>query len=122
MHVPGKEMAKVVIIKGDERYAMGVLPASYRVDMDMLKKVLNAKKIRLATEEEFGNLFPDCEVGAMPPFGNLYDIDVYIDKTLSEDEEIVFLGGDHIESIKMKYKDYAALVKPVIAEFGIKSH
>ncbi len=120
LHVPGKELAKVVIIKAGERFVMAVLPASWKIDMHKLKELLQTKDVRLATEEEFGKLFPDCEVGAMPPFGNLYDIDVYEDKTLSEDKEIFFLAGNHMESIKMDYADYAALVKPKIAEFGMR--
>ncbi len=121
-HIPGKETVKVVIMNGDEKYFMAVLPASYRIDTEKLKNLLNVKKLRLSTEEEFGNLFPDCEIGAMPPFGNLYNIPVYIDKTLSEDETIVFLAGDHKESIKMQYKDYAGVVKPNVEEFAVKLH
>ena len=120
IHVPGKEMAKVVILKGDDKYFMSVLPASYIVITDVLKKILNVKNLRLATEEEFENLFPDCEVGAMPPFGNLYNVDVYMDKTLSQNKEIVFLAGSHMESIRIKYNDYVALVKPIIVEFAVK--
>ncbi len=122
LHVPGKELAKVVMVKAGDKFVMIVLPASWRIEMAKLKDLLGAKEIRLATEEEFKNLFPDCEVGAMPPFGNLYDLDVYVDKTLSEDEEIFFQAGNHIESIKMKYKDYSALVKPVVAEFSVHLH
>lgn len=122
LHVPGKELAKVVMIKTGDRFIMTVLPASWRIEFSKLKDVLGTKDLRLATEDEFKDLFPDCEVGAMPPFGNLYGVDVYVDKSLSEDEEIVFQGGNHIESIKMKYKDYASLVKPVIAEFGVHLH
>jgi len=120
MHIPGKEMAKVVILKGDDKFFMSVLPASYIIVMDVLRKVLNEKNLRLATEEEFENLFPDCEVGAMPPFGNLYNVDVYMDKTLSQNEEIVFLAGSHMESIRIKYNNYVALVRPVIVEFAVK--
>lgn len=121
-HTPGKEMVKVVILSGDEKYFMAVLPASYRIDNEKLKGILNVKNLRLSTEEEFEKLFPDCEVGAMPPIGNLYNIDVYVDKVLSEDEIIVFLAGNHKESIKMKYKDYAEVVKPNVGEFAVKLH
>lgn len=122
LHVPGKELAKVVMIKAGDRFVMTVLPASWRIEMAKLKEILKTKDIRLATEEEFKDLFPDCELGAMPPFGNLYGLDVYVDKALTEDEEIFFQAGNHIESIKMKYKDYSDLVKPKIAEFGIHLH
>lgn len=120
MHVPGKEMAKVVILKGEDKFFMSVLSASYIIVMDVLRKVLNEKNLRLATEEEFEKLFSDCEVGAMPPFGNLYNVDVYMDKTLSQNEEIVFIAGSHMGSIRIKYNDYVALVKPVIVEFAVK--
>jgi Ala-tRNA(Pro) deacylase len=122
LHVSGKELAKVVIIKAGDKFYMTVLPASWRIDMERLKGILKAKEIKLATEEEFESLFPDCEVGAMPPFGNLYGVDVYVDKALTEDEEIFFQSGNHIESIKMNYKDYSSLVKPKIAEFGVHLH
>jgi Ala-tRNA(Pro) deacylase len=120
MHVPGKEMAKVVILKGDDKFFMSVLPASYIIVIDVLRKVLYEKNLRLAKEEEIEKLFPDCEVGAMPPFGNLYNVDVYMDKTLSQNKEIVFLAGSHMESVRIKYNDYVALVKPVIVEFAVK--
>ncbi len=122
LHVPGKELAKVVIIKAGERFVMTVLPASWRIDMARLKDALKAKEINLATEKEFESLFPDCEVGAMPPFGNLYGVDVYVDRALTEDEEIFFQAGNHIESIKMNYKDYSQLVDPKIVEFGVRLH
>jgi Ala-tRNA(Pro) deacylase len=121
-HTPGKEMVKVVILNGDEKFFMAVLPASYRIDIEKLKGIVNVKNLRLSTEEEFERLFPDCEVGAMPPFGNLYNIGVYVDKVLSEDETIVFLVGNHKESIKMKYKDFTKLVKPNVEEFAVKLH
>ncbi|MEK6690175.1 MAG: YbaK/EbsC family protein [Nitrospirota bacterium] len=129
LHVPGKELAKVVMIRSVEdpthregRFVMTVLPASWRIDMAKLKDILKAKDMKLATEEEFKDLFPDCEVGAMPPFGNLYGFDVYVDKALSEDDEIFFQAGNHIESIKMTYEDYSKLVKPKVAEFGVHLH
>lgn len=122
LHVPGKELAKVVMVKAGEGFVMAVLPASWRVDMAKLKDALGKKDVRLATEEEFKNLFPECEPGAMPPFGNLYNLDVYEDKALAEDEEIFFQAGNHIESVKMKHKDYEKLVKPKIADFGVHLH
>jgi Ala-tRNA(Pro) deacylase len=122
LHVPGKELAKVVMVKAGDKFVMTVLPASWRIEMAKLKEVLKTKEIRLATEEEFKDFFPDCEVGAMPPFGNLYGLDVYVDKALSGEEEIFFQAGNHIESIKMKYKDYESLVKPMVADFGIHLH
>jgi len=111
-HIPGKELAKTVIIKVDGKMAMAVLPASQRVNFDLLKKITGASKIELASEQEFKDLFPECEVGAMPPFGNLYGMEVFVDESLSEDEEIAFNAGSHTELIRLAYKDFERLVKP----------
>lgn len=89
-HVPGKQVAKVVMVKAGKQLMMAVLPAPYRVDLKKLASALGAKSARLAREEEFEGIFPDCEVGAMPPFGNLYQLLVYVDASLTEDVEIVF--------------------------------
>ncbi|MCW9013415.1 MAG: YbaK/EbsC family protein [Gammaproteobacteria bacterium] len=111
-HIPSKEMAKTVIIKIDDQLAMAVVPANYKVNLDRLKEALNSDSIELATEPEFTKRFPDCEVGAMPPFGNLYDMDVYVAESLSEDENITFNAGSHSEVMQMNYKDYESLVQP----------
>jgi len=120
-HIPGKELAKSVIIKADGKVAMAVLPASYKVNFDQLKKVLKAKEVRLAYEQEFMDKFPDCEIGAMPPFGNLYGMEVYAAESLSGDEEIAFNACSHTELIKMKFKDFLKLVKPKIIKFSAQS-
>ena len=117
LQTPEKEMAKVVIVKVDERFAMTVLPASWRVDLHRLRDVFLTHHVRLATENEITGLFPDCELGAMPPFGNLYGLPVYVDPSLTEDEEIVFQAGTHSDAVRMRYMDFAALVFPVVAEF-----
>lgn len=117
LHTPEKEMAKVVIVKVDEQFVMTVLPASSQVDFHRLKDVFMTNRVRLATEEEFKDLFPDCELGAMPPFGTLYEIPVFVDHLLTEDETIVFQAGTHSEAIRMRYMDFAALVFPVVEEF-----
>lgn len=119
MHVPGKEMAKVVIVKADGKMIMLVLPASYRVDTKKLKKVLECKKLGISKEKDFKELFPDCEVGAMPPFGNLYNLEVWVDQVLTEDEFIVFRAGSHVETLKIKYNDYARLVNPEVGDFSV---
>jgi Ala-tRNA(Pro) deacylase len=111
-HIRGKELAKTVMIIADDKMAMAVVPATCRVDFDLLKKSIGARKVELASEEEFKDVFPDCEVGAMPPFGNLYGIDVYVDKRLAEDRVIAFNAGSHTELIKLPYADYLNLVKP----------
>jgi len=113
-HIPGKELAKTVIVKTDDKFAMAVLPASRRVDLDYLQRGVKAEQVDIATEAEFKSLFPDCEVGAMPPFGNLYDMDVYVAEQLAEDEEIAFNAGSHTELIRMSYKDYENLVAPKV--------
>lgn len=118
-HFPGKELAKTVLIKIDGTMTMAVLPASYKIDFDLLKKASNAKQLELSEEEEFVTRFPHCEVGAMPPFGNLYNMDVYVDETLTETTEIAFTAGTHSQLIKLSYKDYAKLVKPVITRFAV---
>ncbi|MBI5097158.1 MAG: YbaK/EbsC family protein [Nitrospirae bacterium] len=122
MHVPGKELAKVVMIKAKDRFVMTVIPASWRIDFSKLKEVVQEKDLRLATEGEFKALFPDCEGGAEPPFGNLYNMDTFVDKALTEDEHIFFNGGNHYEAVEMRYWDYAGLVKPRVAEFARHLH
>jgi Ala-tRNA(Pro) deacylase len=117
-HIPGKELAKTVIIKIDGKMAMTVLPASYRMDIDKFKQALGAKKIEIATEKEFENIFSDCETGAMPPFGNLYDMGVYVAESLTEDKEITFNACSHRELIKLAYKDFEKLVSPKTIKFS----
>ena len=118
-HVRGRELAKVVMVKADGKMVMLVLPASFRVDMEKLKGILKSKKVDKAKEEEFHDLFADCEVGAMPPFGNLYNLDVWVDQVLTEDEDIVFNAGSHVETLKIKYSDYARLVNPKVGQFSV---
>ena len=116
-HVPGKELAKTVIVKLDGKMAMAVLPAPARVDLERLGKTAGAKKAQLAKEYEFKDLFPECDVGAEPPFGNLYDMDVYVASSLTEDEKIAFNAGSHTELVQLAYRDYENLVKPRVADF-----
>ncbi len=119
-HVPGKEMAKTVMLKLDGKMAMAVLPASYKVDFDLMKVAAGAERVELAGESEFGEIFPECELGAMPPFGNLYGIEVFVAESLAEDEEITFNAGSHVELIRMFYKDFESLVKPKVVKFSAK--
>ena len=122
-HVPTKEMAKIVVIKLAGGYGMVVLPASYRVDLEILKEAFKTEDVELAGENEFSRLFPDCEVGAMPPFGNLYDMDVYLAEPLTENEDIAFNAGSHSEILKMAYSDFERLVKPkLVVLTGLASH
>lgn len=119
-HVSGKQLAKTVMVKIDGKMAMAVLPASYRVDFDLLKKAVGAKRVQLASEQEFKDMFPGCEVGAMPPFGNLYDMEVLVAESLAEAEEIAFNAGSHTELIKMSYKDFETHVKPKVMKFSYR--
>lgn len=119
-HIPGKDMAKSVMVKVDGDLKMVVIPSTHQVSFDQIKKGLGAKKVALATEEEFEDLFPDCELGAMPPFGNLYDMETIVAESLSDDTEIAFNAGTHKEVIKMAYSDFEELVRPKIMEVGVK--
>lgn len=120
-HVPGKDLAKTVIIKINGKMAMAVLPASYKVSFDNLKETLGVKEARLAYEQEFIDKFPDCEVGAMPPFGNIYGMEVYVAESLVEEEEIAFNACSHTELIKMKFSDFERLVQPKRIKFSVAS-
>lgn len=111
-HIRGREMAKTVIVRIDGRLAMAVLPAAAKVDVDRLKEAAGAKTTRIAAEEDFRDAFPECDLGAMPPFGNLYGMDVYVDQVLAKDEEIAFNAGSHMELIRLSYKEFEKLVQP----------
>ena len=119
-HIPGGELAKTVIAKVDGRMVMAVLPASYRLILDLLKEAAGAKRVALAAEQEFRHLFPGCEVGAMPPFGNLYGVDVYVSESLAEDDEIAFNAGSHTELIRMSFRDFDRLVNPRLVKLSSK--
>lgn len=120
-HVSGNEFAKTVMIKIGSDMAMAVLPASYKVDFEKLKALFGHKKVELATEAEFKDRFPDCEVGAMPPFGNLYDMETFVAEVLTDNDEIAFNAGSHSEVFRMKYEDFERLVEPKIFKFSWKS-
>ena|SRR5215469_11250429 len=113
-HIPGKELAKTVVVNLDGNLAMAVVPASCQVDLNLLRGVSGAKTVVLASEMEFRNQFPDCETGAMPPFGNLYHMPIFADESLAQDKEISFNAGSHRELIQMAWKDYVELVQPQI--------
>ena len=119
LHVPGKEMAKTVIVKSRGRYCMAVLPAHERVDFTKIARMLNVDAVCLATEDEMKTLFPDCEVGAMPPFGTLYGMEEYVDEALLEDREIVCPAGNHHEAVRMALRDFMKLTKPAVADIHI---
>jgi Ala-tRNA(Pro) deacylase len=116
-HIPGNRLAKTVMVKIDGKMAMAVLPGSEKVDLDALKQATGQKKVELASELEFKDRFPECEVGAMPPFGNLYGMQVFSAKNLASDE-IAFNAGSHTELIRMSYKDFERLVQPQLVELS----
>ena len=117
-HEPGRYVAKPVIIKADGDYIMCVLSACYKIDLRALKSQLGVKSVKLANEEDIGKIFPDCALGAEPPFGNLYDLPTIMDKALEKDDHIIFQGGTHEKAIRMSMDDYRKLVAPKVLEFS----
>lgn len=117
-HVPGNELAKVVMVKLDDRMAMAVLPSSHRLDRAFLARMVGVDRVELASESEFADLFPGCEVGAMPPFGNLWDIPVYVSNALARQQTIAFNAGSHVEVMRLAFSDFNALVEPRILDFS----
>jgi len=117
-HIPGKDLAKTVIVKIDGEMAMAVLPAHDHVDLDLLKAAAGAKNVELANEREFKDLFPNCETGAMPPFGNLYNMKVYVEESLTGDDQIAFNAGTHTELMQLSYRDFESLVKPRVVRLS----
>ena len=119
-HIPGKELAKTVMVKLDNKMAMAVISAPAKVDLDQLQHISGASLAELASEKEFKDMFPDCEVGAMPPFGNLYEMPVFVSEELTTDIEIAFNAGSHTELIRLAYRDFERLVKPEVAHFSTR--
>ncbi len=120
-HVSGKDLAKTVMVKIDGKLAMAVLPASHKVDFNRLKAAAGAKAAELAGEAEFKSLFPDCDVGAMPPFGNLYGMPVFVETSLAAYTEMAFNAGSHSDLIRMPYADFAKLVRPTVVGFSLSA-
>ena len=120
MKISGRELAKTVVLRAGDETILAVLPAAHHASLDKLSNLLG-KPVRLAMEQEFINLFPDCELGAMPPFGSLYHLPVYVDESLAADEEIFFNAGTHREAIRMRYEDFARLAKPTVGSFARKN-
>ena len=121
-HIPGKEIAKTVIIRVRGDLAMAVLPAGFLIDFQKLQEALTIYDVSLADEAEFGEHFPNCDLGAMPPFGNLYGMNVYVAEPITEDETIAFCAGSHTELVQMKYADFERLVQPKIVSFSRARH
>jgi Ala-tRNA(Pro) deacylase len=117
-HISGYDVAKVVLAMADENLVMLVLPAPYRVDPDLLRVGLRSRTVRLADEREFAGVFPDCEIGAMPPFGNLYGVKVYVDPGLSVHPQITFSAGNHRETMTIAFADFIRLVRPAVLQLA----
>jgi Ala-tRNA(Pro) deacylase len=117
-HVRGKELAKSVMVTLDGRMAMAVLPASRKISFDLLREASGSDNVQLAGENAFGDMFAGCEIGAMPPFGNLYNMEVFVSKLLAADEEIAFNAGSHTELIRLAYRDFERLVKPRVVRIS----
>ncbi len=119
IHCPGKELAKSIMVKVNDQFVMIVLSASEKIDFDLLKKLFNQETVELATESEFKSLFPECEIGAMPVFGNIYGVDVYATENIAKDEEIFFNAGSHTIAIKLDTKYFLELVQPQIVKVAL---
>lgn len=113
-HVSGNELAKVVMIEADEQLVMGVVRGNDKINLHVVEDSLNVRHARLASEDEFISRFPECEIGAMPPFGNLFGLKVYVDPALAKDEFIYFNAGNHVQTVRLKYQDFARLAQPII--------
>ena len=123
-HVPGKELAKTVMVTLDGKMAMVVLPASRQLDFELLRQLTPTREVELASEKEFADLFPECEIGAMPPFGNLYGIiddisPLTVYEELEDDDEIAFNAGAHTELLRLSYENYKKLVHPKVAKLSL---
>jgi len=114
-HVPGNEMAKVVMIEADDKLVMAVIRGNDKISLNLVREALGVRTARLATENEFISRFPECEIGAMPPFGNLFGIKVIVDPELEKDKYIYFNAGNHVQTVRLAYEDFVTLVKPQIA-------
>ena len=119
-HIPGQELAKTVVVKFDEDLALAVLPASLCVDLQSLKRESGARTVGLASEDDFRDQFPECDTGAMPPFGNLYGMKVFADESLAKDREIAFNACSHRELVRMAWDDFQKLANPKIIQFAAR--
>jgi Ala-tRNA(Pro) deacylase len=116
-HVTGRELAKTIIVELDGEMAMAVLPANRKIVLQDLREVTGSDEVKFASEDEFGERFPGCETGAMPPFGNLYGMEVYLAESLTSNTELAFNAGSHTEVIKMSFQDFERLVQPKVMSF-----
>lgn len=117
-HFSGDQMAKVVMLEVDKRLVMAVVTASQKVHLMTVRASLGAAEVRLATEDEFVSRFPDCEIGAMPPFGNLFGLPVYVDPAVTQDESIYFNAGNHVQTVRIRYDDFEKLASPQVVRLA----
>jgi Ala-tRNA(Pro) deacylase len=118
VHVCGDNVAKTVLLKADGQFVLAVLPATHQIHLEMARDALAAYLVELADEGELAMIFPDCELGALPPFGSQYGLETLVDASLAEDDEIVFEGNAHREAFRMKYREYENLENPQVAVFA----
>jgi Ala-tRNA(Pro) deacylase len=118
LHVSGKKCVKVVAAEGDKKTILAVMPASHRLNFQELKSALKVNQLEMLVESELVGLFPDCDLGAVPPFGNLYGIDVWVDRAVASAEMVLFCAGTHEDSIRMRYSDFAKLTRPFVGHFS----
>jgi Ala-tRNA(Pro) deacylase len=121
LHVPGRRVAKSVLLRAGRGYVLAVLPAPYRVDLERMGSELGEDSVKVASESEVDKVFPDCEVGAMPPFGSLYHVPTFVDESLVHDNEIIFEAANHTEAIRMKFRDYEELEHPMRRRFALRT-
>ena len=119
MHLPGHQMVKSVVVNGDGKWMLCVLSATHKIDFAKLKQAFSFEEVSLANEGKVASLFPGCDVGAMPPFGQLAGIPVYVDINLKENETIAFNAGTHTDMLKIKFKDFLLVAKPTFADFSV---
>ena len=118
LHEPGDYVAKTVVLKADGAYVLAVLPASYALELSLARSEIGCSTLELAHEDELGDLFPDCELGAIPPFGSLYGLQTWVDSRLAEDDHIVFEGQSHEEALRMSYSSYEAIESPLVGDLS----
>lgn len=118
LHVSGETVAKTVLMRVDGDYVIAVVPATHNVDVPAIKKLLKARRIELATELEFNERFPDCEIGSLPPFGSQYGLKTLLDKALAGQSDVVFESNTHDESVRMRMRDFVRLEQPLQAIFS----
>jgi Ala-tRNA(Pro) deacylase len=118
LHISGKRLAKTVILNADSRPVMAVLPASHRLSIPELRGAIETRRLEMLPEGELAKIFPECDLGAIPPFGHLFGVDVWVDRSIADQGEIVFNAGTHVDAVRMKYSDYAGLAKPHVARFS----